>query len=175
MSKQVPDTCNLAIPRSTRRWRIAGLQVSGTCLLLALSACSLSIGSQGVDFETHGKSNDTVELAERRRFDAMVAQDVAKLEPMLAEELYYGHSTGKVENKPQFLESIRSGSFRYHAIEVKHVDVRLYDETAILTGLVHVRVAIDGKPLETDLRYSDAYVRRDGRWQLVAWQSVRVP
>ena len=146
---------------------------AAAALLTALAGCSLSIGSEGVDFDTHGKRDETVELTERRRFDAMVAQDVAKLEPMLADELYYGHSTGQVETKPQFLETIRSGQFRYRAIEVKQLDVRLYDDVALLTGLVHVRVDVKGQPLETDLRYSDAYVYRDGRWQLVAWQSVR--
>ena len=153
--------------------RVRGCLAAAT-LLLALSGCALSIGSNGVDLETSGERDDTVELVERRRFDAMIAQDMAKLEPMLAEELYYGHSTGLVENKPQFLESIRSGQFRYRSIEVKHLDVRLYDEVALVTGLIHVRVEMKGQPLETDLRYSDAYARRDGRWQLVAWQSARV-
>ena len=52
---------------------------AAAALLTALAGCSLSIGSEGVDFDTHGKRDETVELTERRRFDAMVAQDVANL------------------------------------------------------------------------------------------------
>lgn len=144
-------------------------------LLFALSGCSLDIGSHGIDFETHKNRDDAVELLERRRFAAMVAQDLEALEPMLAEELNYGHSNGEVETKPQFLETIRTGRIKYEALDVKKLDVRLYDDIALVTGSVACKAQVGGQPLQIDLRYTDAYVRRDGRWQLIAWQSTRVP
>lgn len=141
-------------------------------LLCALSACSLTIDQHGIDFERH--RNETAEQVERRRFAAMIAQDVAALEPMLAEELNYCHSNGEVETKPQFLETIRSGRLRYEALDVKGLDVRLYDDIAVLTGRAMARVQTAGQTRELDLRFTDAYVKRQGRWQLIAWQSTRV-
>lgn len=157
---------------SVRRSLLALVPVA---FLLGLPACSLNIGSHGVDFETDSKRDDTVELVERRRFSAMIAQDLEALEPMLAEELNYGHSNGEVETKPQFLETIRTGRIRYEALDVKKLDVRLYDDIALVTGSVACKAQVGGQPLAIDLRYTDAYVRRDGRWQLIAWQSTRVP
>ncbi len=120
-------------------------------------------------------SSETVEQVERRRFAAMVAQDVSALEPLLAEELNYCHSNGEVEDKPRFLETIRSGRLRYEAIDAQELDVRVYQNVAIVTGLIRVKAQAGNQPVRLNVRYTDAYVNRDGRWQLVAWQSTRLP
>lgn len=133
--------------------------------LLLLSACAGFNSGPG----------ETVEQAERRRFVAMVAQDIAALELLLAEELNYCHSNGEVENKPQFLETIRSGRLRYEAIEVQELDARLYQDLAIVVGQISVNAKTGNQPVNLNIRYTDAYVNRDGRWQLVAWQSTRLP
>ena len=63
--------------------------------------------------------DEEVEQVERRRFAAMVAQDIAALEPLLADDLTYGHSNGEFQNKAEFLETIRGGRLRYEAIGVQ--------------------------------------------------------
>jgi uncharacterized protein (DUF885 family)/ketosteroid isomerase-like protein len=122
-----------------------------------------------------GSATETVEEVERRRFAAMVAQDVAALEPMLAPELRYVHSNAEVEGKAQFLETIGSGRLRYLSIDVRELDVRRHGDAAIITGLISARGASSSGPVDLELRYTDAYVNRDGRWQLFAWQSTRIP
>lgn len=119
--------------------------------------------------------DETVEQVERRRFAAMVAQDIAALEPLLAEELTYGHSNGEFENKSQFLETIRGGRLRYEAIGVQGLTVRHYGNVAVITGQLLISARVGTQPVMLNLRYTDAYVDHDGRWQLVAWQSTRLP
>lgn len=148
--------------RLPRAWRAP----FACALLLALAACRLTIN---MDVE------ETVEQVEQRRFAAMVAQDVATLEPMLAEELHYGHSTGEVENKAQLLETVRSGRLRYEAFDVEQREIRTHGDVALVTGRCTVRARRGDQALVLDLVFSDAYVRRAGRWQLVSWQSTRVP
>jgi hypothetical protein len=118
---------------------------------------------------------ESVEQIERRRFAAMVAQDIGTLEPLLADDLTYGHSNGDFENKSQFLETIRGGRLRYEAIDVQELSVRHYDKVAIVTGRLIVSARAGTQPLTLNIRYTDAYVNHDGRWQLVAWQSTRQP
>jgi len=133
--------------------------------LLLLTACA----------QLNSASPETVEQVERSRFAAMVAQDVATLGPMLAEELRYVHSNGQLETKPQFLETIRSGRLRYRAIAVQELDVRTYDDVAVVSGLLTADAQAGDQPVALQLRFTDVYVNRDGRWQLVAWQSTRLP
>src|SRR5512145_1521566 len=82
---------------------------------------------------------ESVEQIERRRFAAMVAQDIGALEPLLADDLTYSHSNGDFENKSQFLETIRAGRLRYEAIDVRELSVRQYDKVAIVTGRIIVQ------------------------------------
>jgi hypothetical protein len=142
------------------RWLIAPL------LIVLLASCTTTGSS------TSGQS---VEQVEQERFKAMVARDVTALDKMLAKELTYGHSTGLVQSKTQFLESIRTQQYRYDNINVKEIDVHMMQGVAVLSGLLGVKVAMAGNPATSfDVRYLDAYVVRDGRWQLVAWQAARV-
>jgi ketosteroid isomerase-like protein len=133
--------------------------------LLFLCACSALVADPV----------ESVEQVERRRFAAMVAQDIAALESMLAKELTYGHSNGEFQDKAQFLDTVRNGRLRYEAIGVQELEVRNYEKVAILTGRILISGRAGDQPVMLNLRYTDVYVNRDGRWQLVAWQSTRLP
>ena len=89
---------------------------------LALLAACVASG------DTHGGNGtiEQVQQAEQQRFAALTAQDLAALDPLLADELLYCHSNGQVENKQQFLETIRSGRIRYESIDVHEFQARLY-------------------------------------------------
>ncbi|HSC08445.1 MAG TPA: nuclear transport factor 2 family protein [Steroidobacteraceae bacterium] len=135
-----------------------------TALLLLCACAGLQANPQ-----------ESVEQVERRRFAAMVDRDIAALEPLLAEDLTYGHSNGEFENKAQFLETIRAGRLRYVAIGVQELSVRQYENVAIVTGRLAISGRAGDQSVALTLRYTDAYLNRDGRWQLVAWQSTRLP
>ena len=51
--------------------------------------------------------------------------------------------------------------------------VRVYGPTAVLTGSADM--VLRGQPDTIRLRYTLVYAKRDGRWQMVAWQSTRLP
>jgi len=123
-----------------------------------------------------GEGTAEVEQAERARFAAMIARDVEALDRMVANDLYYCHSNAEVENKARFLETIRTQRLRYDAIDIREISVHLLAaDIAMVSGLVRFKGNIAGQDLELDLRYLDSYALRDGRWQLLAWQSTRVP
>ena len=116
-----------------------------------------------------------IESVERARFAAMTHQDVKALEPMLADDLIYCHSNGRCENKAQLLESIRSGSLRYHAVDILSLRPRTAAGAVILNGSIAVDGTMDGLPIKMQMVYMAVYVRRDGRWRLAAWQAARLP
>jgi ketosteroid isomerase-like protein len=143
--------------------------------LAALWALSLlaACASTGAKRSTHGNI-EQVQQAERQRFAAMTAQDLAALDPLLADELHYCHSNGECENKLQFLETVRSGRIRYESIDVHELQARLYGEVAIGTGYITVRGKFGGQPMTLEIRYTDAHAWRAGHWQLINWQSTRL-
>ncbi len=118
---------------------------------------------------------DSVRDAHERRFRAMVQNDLAALGSMLADDVVYIHSTGEVESKQKFLDHLRSGTMRYRAIDAQAPSIRLYGDAAIVTGRSKMAVTSAGTDRDIDIVYTALYRRAGEGWQLVSWQSTRVP
>ena len=120
-------------------------------------------------------SKEEVLDLQRQRMEAMVKRDIAQLNRLMADELTYTHTTGRVDTKSQLIASIESGRLKYESMEPEEVDVRLYGSTALVTGTARVRVVTQQGPTSFAIRFLDVYASRNGQWQAVAWQSTRLP
>ena len=115
-----------------------------------------------------------IEALEDKRYEAMKRADREALEQLLADDLTYVHTSGRVETKSQFINSIESGEILYRSIDREDVQVRIYGSTAVVTGLANVTVELRGRVEHLRIRFIDVYVRQNGRWNMVAWQSTRL-
>lgn len=111
---------------------------------------------------------------EKKRFAAMVSRDFPTLRELLADDLRYTHSNAKFETKAEYLTEITDGTLRYQKMEPEQIVVKVFKKTAVITGLVQVSVKQGDRVVDSQLRYTDVWQKRHGRWQMVAWQSVRV-
>jgi ketosteroid isomerase-like protein len=116
-----------------------------------------------------------VEALEKARFKAQIAMDLPTLRPMLADDLYYCHSSGVCQNKAEFIGFVTSGTNKYVAMDVISMKPRLVGSAVVVNGKLDIRVISDGKEQHFQGIYTDVYAKRDGRWQLVTWQSTRLP
>lgn len=118
------------------------------------------------------KSNDIQEQevlnAQSARISAMIDANIEKLNDLLSDDLTYAHTTGWTETKPGFIETIRSGKIDYISFVPRDVEVRIYDETAVLTGKVDVNLG----GTDFTIRFLEVQRKVDGMWKLTAWQSV---
>jgi ketosteroid isomerase-like protein len=121
------------------------------------------------------KDQDAVRKAETDRFAAMLKADVAALDKLLAEDLTYTHGDGRVIGKAAFLSDFRTGAFKYTTIEPTDVSVRVFGDVAVVTGGAAMHVVNNGAPADIRIRYTDVHVRRNGAWQMVAWEATRLP
>jgi ketosteroid isomerase-like protein len=114
--------------------------------------------------------------AEHARTEALDRSDLAAIDRLLADDLTYVHASGKVDTKQSFLAAIRSGQLHYISWQPEGLRVRDLGDTAILTGGYAVHVSdtrVQPQPFEVEILILSVYVRRDGRWQQIAWQSTR--
>lgn len=121
------------------------------------------------------KAEDEVLQTQVRRFEAMIENDQAELEQLLANDLVYTHSNARVENKQEFLATLKSQKLVYKSVQPDEVKVRLMGSVGIITGKADVVIEQEGKTNTLHLRFMDVYAKRKGRWQQVAWQSTRMP
>ena len=119
-------------------------------------------------------SEETLKQLERRRYDLMIKKDLKSLGEMLSDDMLYTHSNGNTESKEQYLASLASGKSVYYAVEPEETQVRFYGNTAILNGIAKVDTDVNGQRTTLRLKYTNAYVKRNGKWQFVTWQSLRM-
>ena len=110
-----------------------------------------------------------------KRMRAMEARDYTFLESVLADKLVYIHSSSSIQTKTSLLSNMKSGSTIYAALEPLHVDAQDLGEVVVLTGMARAEGVVNGEPVSFKVRFIDTYAWRDERWQMVAWQSTRVP
>jgi hypothetical protein len=100
--------------------------------------------------------------------------DVATLDRILSDDLIYTHANGLQQTKAELIGVLGSGDFKYESITPGDIRVRIYNETAVVTGLASMKIKSGAGEQIFKLCYLDVYVKQDGRWQMVAWQSSRV-
>jgi ketosteroid isomerase-like protein len=118
------------------------------------------------------KTAADVREVEKRRVQFLTSGDLARLAELLSDNLIYTHSTGRVENKTKLLAALRSGEPRYEAMKHEDVQVRIYGETAVLTGRSLIKLKTKGQQLTVPVRFTLIYVKEAGKWKLLAWQST---
>ena len=111
---------------------------------------------------------------EKQRFAAQVSKNYAVLNQVLASDLVYTHSHGGTDTKASFIQSLRDGKTAYQDIDALEQNVRIYGNTAVVNGICMVKVASNGETINSRLRYTSVYVKTGGKWQMVAWQSLKV-
>lgn len=111
-------------------------------------------------------------LDEARRL-AMLRGDVAALDTILAEEATVYWGDGTADDKASTLALFRTGRLRYSRFDYDSTQIRVYGPTAVVTGRARVQLESEGQGMAHAVRITRVYVRRAGRWQLVAAQTTR--
>lgn len=118
---------------------------------------------------------EEVSKAETAWARAIEKTDAAALERILADDLVYAHSTGLVETKQQYIKSMQSGNQKYASVQPVNPNVRVYGDTAVVNSKVRMTGATKGQPFDNELLLIHVWVKKQGRWQLVAHQTTRLP
>ena len=115
-------------------------------------------------------SRDTAELIALQQVlaQAWLAGDRATIETIIAPEWSLTGPDGTRSDRATVLAHVFET--RMHTIlhlEVDDVEARVFGEAAVVTGRTH-GVGEFGVPYDVVIRFTDMFVRRDGRWQAVA-------
>ena len=97
-------------------------------------------------------------------------RDCAGWGALLANDWSVTHIDAKIITKEQALEMCRTGPAVTSSVD--QLAVRVYGDTAIVTGRTNA-TASGGGGLTVTLRFTDVFVRRDGRWIVVASHATR--
>ena len=111
---------------------------------------------------------------EKDRAAAVVKADVATLEGLTSDDYVLINANGQVSNKAETMNNIKTGVIKLSANEVSDMKVRVYGDTAIVTGKSTAKGTIGGRELKGPVMFTRVYVKKDGTWKSVAFQQTPV-
>ena len=111
---------------------------------------------------------------EREWEDANKNKDKAWFERNLADEYTAINARGKMFNKTEDIADMLSNADTITSGELSNMQVRVHGDTAVVTGRLH-RVGKDKNGgFDRNYMFTDTFVKRDGRWQVISTQSTLV-
>ena len=120
-------------------------------------------------------NGDMIIALDRERMQAMADKNVDRLKELLCKDLVYTHSSARLDTKESLIGAMESGATVYTAVEPSDVVAQDLGSAVVLTGAARISVTSNGNPINFGVRFTDVYVNKGGQWQMVAWQSTRLP
>lgn len=118
---------------------------------------------------------DQIEQLEQQRSQAIVAGDIGSLDALYANEFFYNRAGGDSLSKAAYFAFLGSGDVKVRRAAREEVTIRVYGDTAVVTGIQHIDVTLKGQDTKLNLRYLHVWVNGPGGWKLVARQATNLP
>jgi uncharacterized protein (TIGR02246 family) len=110
---------------------------------------------------------------ERDWGEALIKKDIAALDKILANE-FQANYVDLVGNKKQFLSALKSNTFKYDSMVNSEMKAVVFGDRAVVNGLSTEKSSMAGKDTSGQYRWTDVFVKREGRWQCVTGYGARV-
>jgi ketosteroid isomerase-like protein len=106
--------------------------------------------------------------------NALVNADQVVLDRIVASDWMFTDPAGHLFTKAQVVADLKSGTMDFVSFHNDDLQVRVYGDTAIVYGLETEKSSYQGKDISGQYRFTDVFVKRDGRWWAVATHGSRV-
>jgi len=135
---------------------------------LALTAFTTSGQEQSASRDHTSTVEQAIIRLDNERIKAQIGADPVTLDRIYADDFIGVGPSGTVRTKPQVISDFTSGDLKFQSIATDEVEVRVYENTAVETGLSTMVGQDKGKAVPRDTRFTRVWVKQQGRWRLVA-------
>src|SRR5437868_368068 len=116
----------------------------------------------------HASIEQIIRKLDKERIQAQIHADAAALDRLYADDFIGVGPSGTVRTKPQVMADFTSGTLKFQSITTDQVQVRVYGNVAVETGLSTMIGQDKGKAVPRDTRFTRVWVKHQGQWRLVA-------
>ena len=140
-------------------------------VLLCLISLPLAAGQQA---STTNGVEDQIKKLEQGWAQATIKDGEAAEEQYEADDIVSVDPTGRVTDKAQDKKDLSSGDMKFQSIELTDLKVRVYGNTAVVTGVETMKATYKDQDMSGTYRYTDIWANRNGKWQVVGSQVTKV-
>lgn len=117
------------------------------------------------------ETEQKIRKLERELIEAVLRRDSDFLKNILADDLTFITPHGDLFDKTVMTNF--DGKLVNESIETDEIVVRIYDQTAIVTGRATIKSRYEEQDLSGQYRFTRVYVKREN-WQIAAYQATRI-
>ena len=137
--------------------------------VLVLTATSIALAQkQSVNRDQRSSVEQAIRQLDNERIQAQIGADAVALNRIYADDFIGVGPSGTVRTKAQVISDFTSGELKFQSITTDEVQVRVYENTAVETGLSTMVGQDKGKAVPHNTRFTRVWVRQQGHWRLVA-------
>src|SRR4051794_11186970 len=139
-----------------------GIKMTRTVVLNVLTACLLAAQNKSSSAEP------AIMRIEKEMLAAALKGDTSPSERYLADNYVFTGPDGLSMGKAQSIEDLKSGNLKLQAASLDNTRVQVYGDTAIVTYSSNDKGTYKGKDISGKTRWTDVFVKQNGRWMIVA-------
>ena len=114
--------------------------------------------------------------ADDERVAATKSGDPARLDAIFSNDLHYAHSSGKIDTKASYVESLVKRATVYEKYEYLNREFRPAGPGVVMMiGRALVESSGTGGKQQNDLNFLSVWREENGKWRFLAWQSCKNP
>ena len=137
--------------------------------VVALTTTSFGLAQeQSANRDQTSSVDQAIRQLDKERIQAQMGADAVALDRIYADDFIGVGPSGTVRNKAQVISDFTSGTLKFQSITTDEVRVRVYENTAVETGLSTMVGQDNGKTVPRDTRFTRVWIKQQGRWRLVA-------
>jgi len=132
---------------------------------------------------TEGAATDQPDASDRTELarlegvwnEAQLHGDADALGRLWADDLVVTVPRMQVVERAEALAMARSGRIRFERYETSDIRVRVYGDSAIVTGRLRRARKLGEQRVDDDWQFTKAYARQGGQWRVVAFHASEAP
>ncbi len=136
----------------------------------------VSVAAQSEPEKTSQSSAKEIFMAIADWADAVRNRDTKALDKIFEADMIVTAFDGTTRGKTEEIEILKPGGvMKMLSISNDDVKVRIFDKTAVVTALTRMNFVVGEKESSSAFRYTAVFLKKDGRWQIIALQTARAP
>ena len=142
--------------------------------LLTLTACAAAPPAPATATTANPEDEKAILQVEQNWCEAFRTNNVDAIAAIEDEDYTLTNSRAELSTRSDDIVQAKAHAIEYSKFDNHNQNVRLYGDTAVVTGITSLEGIAGDKPFKLDLRFTDILVRRNGEWKAVAGHVTKV-
>jgi len=146
----------------------------GAFVLAASALVSAQAPAAGAALPPTQDTEAVLMKIERDSAAALTKKDFAAFASVFSDDAVFTGPDGAVLTKAQLLADLKSGTLVVESSQISDMKARIFGEAAVVTYTTTDKGKYKGQDISGTYRWTDTFVRRGGKWQIVAGQGTPI-